>query len=83
MKLRLVRVGNSRGLRLPKTLLDEAQLADDADLEASVTADGIMLRRVPQPRAGWAEAAKRLRAAGDDTVLDTPATAFDAKEWTW
>jgi len=34
MKSRIVQIGNSRGVRLPKPLLDEAQLVDEIELQA-------------------------------------------------
>jgi hypothetical protein len=35
-------------------------------------------------RSGWAEAAQRLRARGEDRLLDAPSsTRFDEKEWAW
>ena len=38
----------------------------------------------PPPRAGWADAARRMHAAGDDRLLDPPqSTAFDEQEWEW
>jgi antitoxin component of MazEF toxin-antitoxin module len=33
MKSRIVQIGNSRGIRLPKILLEQAQLADEVELE--------------------------------------------------
>ena len=83
MKLRIVRVGNSRGIRLPKALLDEARVGHDAEFDARVTPDGILLAPARTVRIGWAEAAARLRAEGGDALIDTPAPAFDTTEWTW
>ncbi|MEX2154494.1 MAG: AbrB/MazE/SpoVT family DNA-binding domain-containing protein [Gemmatimonadaceae bacterium] len=81
MKARIVRIGNSRGVRIPKPLLEQAGLTDDVELHAEegriVIADG---RR---PRAGWAEAARQLHERGEDRFLETPNSAFDAEEWEW
>ncbi len=83
MKLRIVRVGNSHGVRLPKALLDEAQLGANAELEATVTPDGILLAPARRVREGWAEACARMHAAGDDVLIETPLTESQLKEWTW
>ena len=82
MKTRLIRIGNSRGVRLPKPLLEEAQLSDEVDLKAEPGC--IVIRSTPQPRAGWAEAARRMRERGEDRLLDahTP-TRFEREEWEW
>jgi len=82
MKARLVRIGNSRGIRLPKTLLAEADLPDDVELEAAP--GRIVIRPARSPRSGWSEAAARMRKREEDRLLDSPtATRFDTKEWEW
>src|SRR4029450_219231 len=58
MKTRIVQIGNSRGIRLPKVLLEEAQLGDEVELEAEP--GRIVVRRGSRPRAGWAAAARRM-----------------------
>ena len=59
-KTRIVQIGNSKGIRVPKTLLDHAQLPDDVELQAD--AGRLIVRAARGPRAGWAEAAKTVRA---------------------
>ena len=82
MKTRIVRVGNSRGVRLPKVVLEHAQLADEVELR--VERGRIVISAASRPRAGWAEAARRMRARGEDQLLDPPAaTRFDREEWQW
>ena len=82
MKTRIVRIGNSRGIRLPKVLLEQARLADEVQLQA--TPGRIVIRAVLQPRAGWAEAARQMRERRDDELLDSPTpTQFDEEEWEW
>jgi len=82
MKARIVRVGNSRGIRIPKPLLDQAGLGEDVELHAEP--GRIVIEAVRQRRAGWAEAAQQMAARGDDALLDAPtATRFDAEEWEW
>jgi len=80
MKARLVRIGNSRGVRLPKILIEAAGLGDEVELQAR---DGtVVIRPVKVLRAGWAESAKTLRAGGGDGLLDPPTpTRFDEEEW--
>jgi antitoxin MazE len=81
MKARLIRIGNSRGVRLPKPVIEEARLAEDIDIQVRGGAVVISSRR--RPRAGWAEAARRMREAGEDRLLDRPTgTRFD-EEWRW
>lgn len=82
MKSRIVQIGNSQGIRLPKVLLEEARLADEVELEAGP--GRIVIRRATRPRAGWAAAARRMRQQGEDRLLDpTTATRFDEEAWKW
>ncbi len=82
MKARIVRVGNSRGIRIPKALLDEAGLAEDVELHAEP--GRIVIETINRPRAGWADAARLMAARGEDGLLDPPtATQFDDEEWEW
>lgn len=82
MKAHIVRIGNSRGIRLPKTLLQEAKLENEVELQAEP--GRILISKTAQLRAGWAEAARSMRAQGEDRLLDPPTpTRFDKKEWKW
>lgn len=79
MRTRLVRIGNSRGLRLPKPLLKQAGLEDEVEIR--VEPGALVIAPIAPPRAGWAEAAAKHGPSG---LLDTPAaTRFDEEEWRW
>jgi antitoxin MazE len=80
MKARLVRIGNSRGVRLPKSVIEQIGLEDE--IEIQVEADRIVILPASRPRAGWAEAASA--AAASSKLLDPmTATRFDEDEWRW
>lgn len=79
---RIVRIGNSRGIRIPKALIDQAELPDEVELQAEP--GRLVVRATRTPRDGWETAAQAMRAAGDDELLDLPqANAFDEQEWEW
>jgi antitoxin MazE len=83
MKAHIIKIGNSRGVRLPKKLLAEAGLSEEIEIRAQ---NGVIIisSAAPRPRAGWAEAAKRMRCWNDDQMLDTPTpNNFDHDEWKW
>ena len=84
MRTKLVPIGNSKGLRLPKSLIEQCGLGDEIEMEAK--ADCLVLRPVRAARAGWDAAFARMRARGDDDALLLDAETrsdFDEKEWTW
>ena len=83
MKTSLIAIGNSRGVRIPKPLIEQCGL--EGEIEMAVRRDEIVLRSVRHPRAGWAEAFNRMSANQDDVLLDggAPATKWDLEEWEW
>lgn len=82
MKAKIIRIGNSKGIRLPKPVIDQVGLAEEVDLKVR---DGeIVISPANVPRRGWAEAAQALSVAGEDRLLDDPVpTDFDRDEWEW
>ncbi len=82
MKTRLIRIGNSRGVRLPKAIIAQAGLTEEVELDVR---DGVVvIGRTALPRSGWADAAGEMAARDDDRLLDPPIpTHFDEREWTW
>ncbi len=83
MKTRIIKIGNSQGVRLPKLLLEQSQLGDEVLLEAQ---EGqIVIRALPNPREGWAAQFRTMAVHGDDALLDDdgPTTAWDNEEWEW
>ena len=79
---RIVRIGNSRGIRIPKALLEQAELPEQVELRAEP--GRLVVTPARSPRDGWAEAARQMHAAGDDRLLDPPqSSTFDDQEWEW
>jgi antitoxin MazE len=76
------RLGNSQGILIPKPLLQQVGLVDEADLR--VEGDALVLRK-PQtpPRTGWAEQCKALAATGDDALVLPEFANEGDEELTW
>ena len=81
MKTSLVRIGNSRGVRIPKTIVEQCGFVDDVDLR--VKGGAVVITALRKPRAGWAELFKRAEPKGATPVPDNFGNAFDDKEWRW
>jgi antitoxin MazE len=82
MRTHLVRIGNSRGVRLPKPLIVQAGLTDEVELR--VQGGAIIIERPADLRCGWADAARKMCQRGDDLLLGPPTpTHFDEQEWDW
>ncbi len=81
MRTRIVRIGNSQGIRIPKPLLEQAGLSGDVEL---VLAGGVLIVKRAQARQGWDAAFQAMTEEGADRILDAlDATRFDDEEWTW
>lgn len=78
MHASLVRIGNSRGIRLPKAVIEAAGLEDDLDLE--VRDGSVIIRNAEMMRSDWAEAAAACHEAGEDALQDWDATSDDG-DW--
>jgi antitoxin MazE len=76
------RIGNSRGILIPKPLLKQAGLEDQAEI--LVEGNTLVVRRPKNaPRQGWTEDSKRL-SASDDDALAWPEFANEADaDWSW
>ena len=84
MLTKIVRIGNSRGIRIPKAMLAHCGFEEEAELQSKNGA--LILRPVAVPRANWSNAFKTMTAAGDDHLVHEvapTATKFDAEEWRW
>jgi len=84
MKINVVRIGNSRGIRIPKKLLEECRLHDTVELEAHK--DHLVIRSAAKLRSGWEEEFRRMAEQGDDALLDRDSlapTKWDRTEWRW
>jgi antitoxin MazE len=81
MRTRIVAIGNSQGVRIPKPLLQQAGLEGEVELHAE---DGRIIIASPRrARAGWAEAARRVHESGQDEIEASGDSRFDREEWEW
>lgn len=85
MRTKLVAIGNSKGIRLPRAVLEQCGLEDEIDLE--VKGDHLIVRGARNARAGWDRAFRRMRENGDDALLDEEAAhgeaEWDRSQWKW
>jgi antitoxin MazE len=84
MRTRIIRIGNSKGVRIPKALLQESGLEEEVELTVH---DGtLVISPAGRARQGWADAFRLMTQAGDDELLDGDAAtsdAFDAESREW
>ncbi len=84
VKASIVRIGNSRGIRIPKALLEQCRL--EGELELVTEGDRLVIRSASKPRKGWEEAFEAMAGRGDDRLVDgdmAPESTWDEEEWEW
>lgn len=85
MKTKIIKIGNSRGIRLPKAILNQIGIKEEVELK--IDRDQIILRPIRPKRSGWREAFRKMAQNSDDRLLDGDDTisqsSWDDDEWTW
>lgn len=82
MVIRLVQIGNSKGICLPKKVIEQFSFTDE--IEAEIKKDGLLLKKKTKPRAGWKEQIlKDIKENGPPEMLipDNIQNDFDVSEW--
>jgi antitoxin MazE len=85
MVAKIVKIGNSRGIRIPKILLEQSGLHDEVELE--VRKNQLVIKPKRSIREGWESAFRRMAENGDDQLLDKDGMStqsnWDEEEWEW
>jgi antitoxin MazE len=85
MKTKLIRIGNSQGVRIPKPIIEEIGLSEE--IEMILKDNQIILRSSEQTRKGWEQSFEKMARDNDDNLLDKEtvesSSQWDETEWTW
>jgi antitoxin MazE len=80
MKASIVPIGNSKGIRIPKSVLDQCQIRDEVDL--NIENGNIVLKPLHNiPRIGWAEQFERMHEMGEDKLEESGVDLIGDWEW--
>lgn len=77
MQVSIIQIGNSKGIRLNKTLLEKYSISDK--IELIMQDDCIVLRPILKPRSDWEEAFKHMHQNGDDKLIID--SFFEDENW--
>ncbi|MCX6053538.1 MAG: AbrB/MazE/SpoVT family DNA-binding domain-containing protein [Chloroflexi bacterium] len=79
---RIIKIGNSRGVRIPRTILEQVGLFDD--VEMVVEGNNLIIHSLRSSREGWAAQFAAMAEHGDDCLFDQGSISlWDEEEWTW
>ena len=77
MIMNIIKIGTSKGLRIPKPFLKQCQIEDRVNVEFS--GNKIIISPLKNNRRGWEEAAKKLK----DNLVIPDSLDLDSEEWEW
>lgn len=82
MLVPIVPIGNSKGIRIPKAILEQCNIGDRIELDVN---DGrIILEPVREnPRRGWDDAFRQMASDGEDTLLIPDGVDIEMDNWEW
>lgn len=83
MEINLIKIGNSKGIRIPAPILE--QCGFEKSVELTVEENALVIKPAKKARQGWGEAFKERKTENSEPLLipDTISNQFDTDEWTW
>jgi antitoxin MazE len=84
MKTNLIQIGNSKGIRIPKSFIEQYQL--NGEIELIPSKSGLLITSSSKPRNGWEEVFKNSVAGqkdSDNSAWQSVSNQFDKEEWSW
>jgi len=80
MKSNLIKIGNSKGIRINSSIIKECELEDEVEIK--VVDKKIIIEAVKEPRVNWNKSFEDMHKNNEDTLLITNGNTFD-KDWEW
>lgn len=81
MKVSIVSIGNSKGIRIPKSILEQCNFNKEADLQ--VENNRIVIKPVKKTREGWDKAFRLMHERKEDALLLDDSLDIEMKDWEW
>lgn len=85
MRTKIIQIGNSKGIRIPKTYLDESGCTDEVELQ--VKEKQIVIQPIEKPRSNWNNSFREMASHSEDELLDKKdsirLSEWDESEWKW
>ncbi len=79
----LIRVGNSFGVRIPKTIITQIGFKEDTQLTFKITDEGLLICPIHTHREGWSESFKNTSKNNPHLMTEQIINEFDKDEWEW
>ena len=80
MKTTIIKIGNSRGIRLPKSIIEQCGFKDEVELE--IDGNRLIIKPANRPRKNWEKFFKSADK-NEKLLIDLPPSEWDNQEWEW
>nr|WP_147665270.1 AbrB/MazE/SpoVT family DNA-binding domain-containing protein [Candidatus Prometheoarchaeum syntrophicum] len=81
MKTKLIQIGNSKGIRIPKHILERLNLQNKIELIIDDKINQIHIKSIETPRKNWEDAFQKMHENRDDDLLIDDGIDLDALDW--
>lgn len=82
MKANVIKIGNSRGIRIPRAILQQCHIQDEIEIE--IKGNNIVIKPVEKKmREGWNEAFKQMKKNKDDRLIIDDSIDLEMEHWKW
>jgi len=81
MKVGIISVGNSKGIRIPKAILEQCRFNKEAELE--VQGNALLIKPVNKVREGWDKAFQLMHERNEDALVIHDALDMEMENWEW
>jgi len=85
MRTQIIKIGNSKGIRIPKTFIEQSGIEGEVELE--VAKGQLIIKPLFKARNDWDSAFKKMAVNEDDLLIDNDLlanqTKWDNEEWVW
>lgn len=82
MHVNIVPIGTSKGIRIPKAILEQLHIKGSVNME--IRGSSIILKpQIENPRQGWEDACQKMHELKDDQLLYDETVDLDFEGWEW
>ena len=81
MIAKIIRIGNSRGIRIPGHVLKQLNIKEQVEMIINDKKQELVLKPLREPRKGWDESFSKMRTRSDDELIIDDTLDLDGWEW--
>ena len=81
MRVGIISVGNSKGIRIPKAILEQCRFNKEAELE--VQGNALLIRPIKKVREGWDKAFQLMHERKEDALIINDTLDAEMENWEW